>query len=82
MHKSRYSVVGSGDLFWLFICVATLVLLYAAGLRFEQDRMSIEYLQLKIEQIEFRLNKDRDVDRFLRSLEAAGVEFTTKGPAK
>jgi hypothetical protein len=71
MHEVWNSVV-IRELPWIMVALALMILLYAAGLRFEQDRQSIEYLQVKIEQIESRLNKDREVDAFLRTLEASG----------
>jgi hypothetical protein len=71
MHEVWNTVVVR-DLAWLMVTAALLILLYAAGIRFEQDRQSIEHLQVKIDQIEARLNKDKEVDSFLRALEASG----------
>jgi hypothetical protein len=52
-----------------------LVLIYAFGLRLEENRNEHTAIQNRIDQIEQRLNKEKQVDIFARQLKATGIDI-------
>jgi hypothetical protein len=60
---------------WLLVVVGLLVLIYAFGLRLEENRNEHTVIQNRIDRLEQRLNKEKQVDSFVRELEANGIRF-------
>ena len=52
-----------------------LMLIYAFGLRLEENRNEHTAIQTRIDRIEEKLSKEREVDIFARQLRATGIDI-------
>lgn len=66
------------DWAWFCVIIALLLLIYVVGVQCELNREAVEQLQSKIDNLETKLDKESQVDIFVRQLKSSGIDYRSK----